>query len=66
MAKKQKNTICLKKEKQYYYEKKYRETLSFIEVLELRVFLQSEPHLKKHKDFTKIEYVNNTNIKFLP
>ena len=65
MAKKQKVTII---EKQYYFwQKKYRETLSFLEVLELRAFfLQSEPHLKKHKDFTKIEYVNNTNIKFLP
>ena len=36
MAKKQKVTII---EKQYYFwQKKYRETLSFLEVLELRAF----------------------------
>ena len=65
MAKKQKVTIFWKK---ILLWKKSTEKLllCFGSFGTSSFFLQSEPHLKKHKDFTKIEYVNNTNIKFLP
>ena len=66
MAKKQKVTIFWKKN--ITLKKKITEKLllCFGSFGTSSFFLQSEPHLKKHKDFTKIEYVNNTNIKFLP